>query len=77
MGERTGFHHTEETKQKLSEMRRGDNRGRVPCYTWEVGAARNVFRLVSALRPRLIIKDEAADLMLQSLRERYGERLED
>jgi len=49
-----------------------DKRGRVPCWTWHIGAARDVLAVVEAVRPFLICKATEADVAIKYLRSKYG-----
>jgi hypothetical protein len=48
------------------------NMGREQVRAWRLSAARDVYALVGALRPRLIVKAEDADIALAWLRDKYG-----
>lgn len=48
------------------------NVGREQVLSWTLGGARDVFALVGAIRPHLIVKAEDADDVLECLRGRYG-----
>lgn len=49
-----------------------DQRGRVPCYTWQVAGANDLLALCEALRPYLVVKLDDANRVLQHLRQKYG-----
>lgn len=51
------------------------NMGREQVVCWRLGAARDVYALVSAIRPRLIVKAGDADIVLAWYREKYGEEV--
>jgi hypothetical protein len=53
----------------------GDRRGRVAGYYWRLSAARDVFRLCTALLPYLIIKLSDAKAILAFLDSKYGGKL--
>lgn len=48
---------------------------RKQCYAWNVASARNVFTLLTKVRHMLVIKGDKADLVLNRLRAKYGDRL--
>lgn len=50
-----------------------DKRGREPQYYWTIGAARDVYCLVKAIYPYLIIKKQDADIVINFLEEKYGQ----
>lgn len=51
------------------------NMGREQVVAWRLDRARDVYALVSALRPRLIVKAADADAALDHLRAKYGEEV--
>ncbi len=55
--------------------RLSDRRGRVPGYTWQIAAVRDVYVLCKALLPCLIIKRANAQSVIDFLETKYGERI--
>lgn len=51
------------------------NKGREQVVAWRLSAARDVYALVSAVRPRLIVKAADADVVLAWLSDKYGEEV--
>jgi len=49
-----------------------DTRGRVPCITWRIDAARDVYAVCSALDPLLKAKQTDARLVMSFLERKYG-----
>ena len=45
------------------------------CYLWRVAAIDEIFNLVSAMRPHLLVKGKQADLILDFLRSRRAARM--
>lgn len=52
--------------------RPSDLRGRVPCFTWRINAALDVYAVCSATLPHLIAKRDDALTTLAFLEEKYG-----
>lgn len=53
------------------------NMGREQVVCWRLDRARDVYALVSAIQPRLIVKAADAVVVLAHLREKYGAALEE
>lgn len=51
------------------------NVGREQVLAWSITAARDVYALLTAVRPWLIVKADDADIALDHLREKYGEEV--
>lgn len=51
------------------------NLGREQVVAWSIQAARDVYALVTAIRPWLIVKADDADAALAHLLEKYGEEV--
>lgn len=48
------------------------NLGREQVFAWTIQGARDVYALLVAVRPRLVVKGDDADDALEHLRRRYG-----